>query len=267
MGSADELAYVQEDGVSGHPSYPNPQLVEALCEFHLRFPANDPWKPSKPGAFFKAVQDSYPEIEPVTQQGVQLVIGPDNVPQQQLLPPRITFRLKHAEQPLLLQLSEQIFTINALRPYPGWAYVKAELGKVWPLVLEILKPDVVARIGMRYINRIIRRSAGEEPGFWLRACDFIPQALLKSGPGFQLRLQTRVNANGRVVLTIAHDDSDKKEMHGAMIFDIDRIIEGQASPIWNEIDVAVETLHEEIWQIFEVAKGPNLDALLRRQAQ
>ena len=244
------------------PSYPNPQLAEALCEFHLRFPATDPWKPNKPGAFFKAVQ-SYPEIEPVTQQGVQLVIGPDNLAQQQLLPPRISFRLKHAERPLLLQLSEQTFTINVLRPYPGWDDVKAELSNVWPLVLEILKPDAVTRIGMRYINRIIRRGAAEKPGYWLRACDFIPPALLKSGPGFRLRLQARVDTEGRVVLTIAHDQSDTTEIHGAMIFDIDRITERRMKPVWNEMDVAVEMLHEEIWEIFEAAKGPKLDALLR----
>ena len=253
--------------MSDHPSYPNPQLVEALCEFHLRFPAADPWKPNKPGAFFKAVQDSYPEIEPITQQGVQLVIGPDTPPQQQLLPPRITFRLKHAEQPLLLQLSEQTFTINALRPYPGWEHVKAELRNVWPLVLNILKPEAVTRLGMRYINRIARRADREKPGYWLKACDFIPPALLESGPGFQLRLQTRVDADGRVVLTIAHDQNDQKEMHGAMIFDIDRIVERPTKPAWTEVDIAVETLHEEIWKIFQAAKGPNLDALLRGQLQ
>ncbi len=253
--------------MSAHPSYPSPQLAEALCEFHLSFPASDPWKPNKPGAFFKAVQELYPEIEPVTQQGVQLVIGPDNLPQQQPLPPRISFRLKHAERPLLLQLSEQTFTINALRPYPGWEHVKAELGTVWPVVLEILKPEAVTRIGMRYINRIIRRTASEKPGYWLRACDFIPAALLKSRPGFQLRLQTRVEADGKIVLTIAHDQSDAKEIHGAMIFDIDRITERRMAPIWSEMDVAIETLHEEIWEIFEAAKGPKLEALLEGKLQ
>jgi len=253
--------------VSGHPSYPNPQLAEALCEFHLHFPASDPWKPSKPGAFFKAVQDSYPEIEPLTQQGVQLVIGPNSLPQQQLLPPRISFRLKHADRPLLLQLSEQMFTINALRPYPGWDHVKTELSNVWPLVLNILNPEAVTRVGMRYINRIIRRGAGEKPAYWLKACDFIPPALLKSGPGFQLRLQSRMNTNDRVVLTIAHDQSDTKEAHGAMILDIDRIREQRIAPVWTEIDVVVEALHEEIWGIFEASKGPNLDALLQGELQ
>jgi hypothetical protein len=96
----------EEETVPSHPSYPNPQLVEALCEIHFRHSAADPWKPSKPGGFFKAVQDTYPEIEPITQQGVQLVIGPDSSLQPQLLPPQISFRLKHRERPLLLQVSE-----------------------------------------------------------------------------------------------------------------------------------------------------------------
>lgn len=245
-----------------HPSYPNPQLVEALCEIHLRLSAADPWKPTKPGAFFKAVQDTYPEIEPITQQGVQLVIGSDSSPQPQLLPPRISFRLKHRERPLLLQVSEQMFTINALRPYPGWVSVKSELQQVWPLVLEIIRPEAITRIGIRYINRVVRRTSEEKPGYWLKLCEFIPSALLESGPGYQMRLQSNVGNNGRFVLTIAHDPSDTKEMHGAMLFDIDRITERAIEPTWSELDAIVETVHEEIWQMFESAKGAHLDELL-----
>jgi uncharacterized protein (TIGR04255 family) len=253
--------------VPAHPSYPNPQLVEALCEVHLRLSAADPWKPNKPGAFFKAVQETYPEIEPVTQQGIQLVIGSDGLPQQQLLPPRISFRLKHRERPMLLQLSEQIFTINALRPYPGWMNVKSELQQVWPLVLQIIKPEAITRIGMRYINRISRRTSEEKLGYWLRPCQFVPDALLQSGPGYQMRLQGSVGVNDRVVLTIAHDPNDPKEMHGAVLFDIDRITERVLDPAWSELDAVVEVLHEEIWQVFEAAKGNHLDKLLRGKLQ
>lgn len=165
--------------MAAHPSYPNPQLVEALCEIHLQLSHADPWKPTKPGAFFKVAQETYPEIEPVTQQGVQLVIGPDSLPQQQLLPPKMSFRLKHRERPLMLQLSEKIFTINALRPYLGWKHMKAELQQVWPWVMEIIKPDAVTRVGMRYINRIQRRLAAEKPGYWLKSCEFIPDVFFE----------------------------------------------------------------------------------------
>jgi uncharacterized protein (TIGR04255 family) len=248
--------------VPAHPTYPNPQLVEALCEFHLRLAATDPWKPNKPGAFFKAVQDSYPEIEPVTQQGVQLVIGPDNVPQQQLLPPRISFRLKHRERPILLQVSEQTFTINALRPYLGWDHIKAELKSVWPLVLDIIRPEAVTRLGMRYINRVTRRTGDESPGYWLQPCDYVPTSLLESGPGYQLRLQTRLSEHDRFILTIAHDETDKKELHGAMLFDIDRINQQEIATAWSEVDEFLEILHEDVWRIFDAAKGSKLDALL-----
>ena len=116
------------------------------------------WKPSKPGAFFKAVQDTFPEIEPITQQGVQLVIGPDSSPQPHASAPSDELSAEATrERPLLLQVSEQMFTINALRPYPGWEDLKAELQQVWPLVLEIIKPEAITRIGMRYINRIHRQ--------------------------------------------------------------------------------------------------------------
>ncbi|MEX0696451.1 MAG: TIGR04255 family protein [Dongiaceae bacterium] len=248
--------------MAAHPSYSNPQLVEAICDIHFKLSATDPWKPSKPGALFKAVQETYPEIEPITEQGVQLVFGPDSMPTQQLLPPRIRFKLRHRERPILLQISEQTFTINALKPYPGWEQVKGELAAVWPRILEIVKPEALTRIGMRYINRVLRRTADEPPSFWLQACDFIPTAVLRSGPGFLLRLESGSDTANRAMITLAHDRSDQKELHGALILDIDRITERQINPGWNDLDAAIETLHNEIWEIFRSARGPNLDALL-----
>jgi uncharacterized protein (TIGR04255 family) len=175
--------------------------------------------------------------------------------------------MKHRERPLLLQLSEQMFTINALRPYPGWAGVKSELQQVWPLVLEIIKPEAITRIGMRYINRVQRRTSTETPGYWLRECECIPAALLRSGAGYQMRLQSSLARDGKVILTVAHDPSDTKEMHGSMLLDIDRITELTLGPTWAQLDSVIETLHEEIWEIFDMAKGDNFERLLQGRLQ
>lgn len=35
-----------------HPTYPNPTIVEALCEIHFRFPEGTEWKPTLVGEFF-----------------------------------------------------------------------------------------------------------------------------------------------------------------------------------------------------------------------
>ena len=82
-----------------------------------------------------------------------------------------------------------------------------------------------------------------------------------------MRLQSSTGNNDRFVLTIAHDASDPKEIHGAMLFDIDRITERAIGPTWDDLDTVVEILHEQIWMMFEAAKGDHLDQLLHGTSQ
>jgi hypothetical protein len=71
----------------------------------------------------------------------------------------------------------------------------------------------------------------------------------------------------RVIVTLAHDRSDSFEAHGAMILDIDRIVEKVISPEWHALEAEMEKLHEAVWVVFEAARGPNLEALLQGKLQ
>jgi len=245
--------------LSSHPKYPNPQIAEALCEFHFTPSADHPWSPNKPGSLFMALQDRYPEIEPISQHGIEIVLGTDAVPMQQIVGPQMRFRLKHAKLPFLLQISDRTFSINSLPAYPGWDDLKAEAAVVWPKFLDIVKPEKITRIGMRYINRIQRRAEKEPPAYWFQPCDFLPTVLLKSEHGFVSRTESKLDAENKLLITLLHDRSGD---HGSVIFDLDRIVEKEIKPDWQTIDSTIETLHNDIWDIFAAAKGPNLEALL-----
>jgi uncharacterized protein (TIGR04255 family) len=253
--------------VGEHPSYPNPQIAEALCEFHYTLAPAAAWKPAAPGALFKEFQSDYPELEPITEQGVTLIIPPDGVPVQQLNPPRIRFQLKHGTKPFLLQISEQILSLNALPPYPGWSSFKDELALRWPKFLELVKPHTITRVGLRYINRIARRSAEEKPIYWLKRCDYIPSITLGSGPGFVARSESRLDGENRLLVTVAHDRSSvATAAHGSLLLDIDRIVEKQIGNEWKAIDATLQTLHDEAWEVFNAACGENLEKLLKGEA-
>ena len=56
---------------SEHPTYPNPTIQEAVCEIHFRLPDGVEWKPALLGELFKHIQPDFPELEPVTQIGIQ----------------------------------------------------------------------------------------------------------------------------------------------------------------------------------------------------
>jgi len=250
--------------VAEHPSYPNPQIAEALCEIHYSLAPPAAWKPTIPGVLFKELQSDYPELEPITGQGVMLIIGPDGVPVQQLSPPLIRFKLKHGTKPFLLQISERTLSLNVLPPYPGWPSFKDELSLRWPKFLEVVKPDTITRIGLRYINRIPRRAAEEKPSYWLKSCDYIPAVTLKSGSGFLARSESRLDGENRLLVMVAHDKgSAGAGAHGSLLLDIDRIVEKQIGTEWKGIDATIKTLHDGAWEVFSAACGENLVRLLQ----
>lgn len=41
---------------SGHPTYPNPTITEAVCDIHFRLSQEKEWRPSFPGELFKHIQ-------------------------------------------------------------------------------------------------------------------------------------------------------------------------------------------------------------------
>lgn len=255
---------LEELAVAEHPSYPNPQIAEALCEIHYSLAPTATWKPTVPGALFKELQYDYPELEPMTGQGVMLVIGPDGVPVQQLSPPQVRFKLKHGTKPFLLQISERTLSLNVLPPYPGWPGFRDELALRWPKFLELVKPDTITRIGLRYINRIPRRATEESPSYWLKSCDYIPAVTLKSGSGFLARSESRLDRENRLLVTVAHDKGrGGTDTHGFLLLDIDRIAEKQIGTEWNDVDATIKTLHDGAWEVFSAACGENLERLLQ----
>jgi uncharacterized protein (TIGR04255 family) len=249
-----------------HPSYPNPTIAEALCEIHFQLPEGASWKPSLPGELFKQIQKDYPEMEPVLEVGLHFELGPQTIGQS-LLAPRQRIRYKHAARPLLLQLGENIFTVNVLPKYPGWHMMREDVLHAWSQARAVLKPAHITRIGLRYINRIERNKPIETPGEWLRAGDFIPAGVLKSKGSFLSRVESHMNENNRLVVTVAEIQTEDATATRPIVFDIDRILENHLSLDDHIFLREIDVLHEDVWQVFDSAKTAQLAKLLKGGAR
>jgi uncharacterized protein (TIGR04255 family) len=242
-----------------HPNYPHPTIVEALCELHFSRPGG--WEAKLPGELFKAIQVEYPVMEPGFQVGVQLQVGAAGI-EQRLLPPAQRILFRHAERAVILQISENIFTVNVLAPYPGWSSMRADVLHAWRRTLEVLGEVSVPRIGLRYINRINRTSDEELPGDWLKPNDYTAPIVLQSKPGFLSRSEARLDEANQLLATVAYQEPAEGSPHGALVFDIDRITTGVTSSAPDEIGSKIDRLHEEIWSVFSAARGERLERLL-----
>lgn len=247
-------------GPTAHPSYPNPVIAEALCEIHFRPSPEHPWRPSLPGEFFRAIEAEFSTMEPVTDIGVELAFGQEGL-RQTVQSRRQRMRFKHSEKPLVLQLTENVFTVNLLPRYPGWEAMRRSVLEYWERARPLLRPMEITRVGLRYINRIERRSAQERPGIWLEASDHIPPAVLRSEAGFLSRVQVRPDPRSRLIVTLGDESTDRGG--GAIILDIDRIIERRVEPDDASLGRVMDQLHEDVWRAFESAKGNGLERLLQ----
>ncbi len=245
-----------------HPSYPNPIIAEAVCEVQFELSEDNPWKASLFGEFYKNVQGEYPEMEPLQGVGVQLEVGPQGLGQR-LMPPRQRMRFKHAESPLLLQLDETSFIVNVLAPYPGWNTVVRHIVDAWGHAVQVLAPSAITRVGLRYINLIERNSSKDRPGDWIRPNDYVAAGVLNSEPTFLSRAEVSSSEHDTTIVTLGFQPPESSDGYGAIIFDIDRVVQRYLAANKNDLARELHRLHEDVWQVFASAKSEKLEALLQ----
>jgi uncharacterized protein (TIGR04255 family) len=245
-----------------HPSYRNPTIAEALCEVHFELREGAEWKPSLPGELFKKIQEDYPEMEPIQEFGVQWVAEPSGLAQR-FLPARPRFRYRHKVKPVLLQLAEKTITLNVLPRYPGWDVMVDGIADMWRRTSELLAPRTVSRIGLRFINRVPKESEDQRPCAWFKTTDYIAPAVLSSGAGLLSRVEARLNAENRIIVTLGDQAALPPGASGAFILDIDRIVEKDLSVDVEDIIAEAARLHEDVWEIFDSAKTEKLEHLLQ----
>ncbi len=137
----------------------------------------------------------------------------------------------------------------------------------WKQLKEVLKPELISRLGLRYINRIEKETNQDRLGNWLVATEYIPAAILSSAPGFLLRIETHLDSENMLIITIGDTKTETENAYGAMIFDIDRIVEREIIAGQEMLEGEMDRLHGDIWSVFSSAKGARLDAFLNRRQQ
>lgn len=64
------------------------------------------------------------------------------------------FRLQSTDERYVVQFAPANVIFSRLEPYEGWQAFQKEAMKVWRIFLELAEPTEIARLGVRFINRI-----------------------------------------------------------------------------------------------------------------
>jgi uncharacterized protein (TIGR04255 family) len=208
-----------------HPTYPNPIIIEALCEINFGLAHERGWDPTCAGELFKRIQDEFPRMEP---------------------------------WPLVLQLGANVLTINVLSKYPGWDVVRQDILNAWQHLCEVCEPAVIRRLDLRYINQVPKRSPDERAQEWFKPTDYLPAAALRSPGPFLAKVECQVGPSGRASVTLAEVELTRPEPAKAIVLDIERIEQKDMSVQRESLRAELERLHDDVWKIFAPTRTDRL---------
>jgi uncharacterized protein (TIGR04255 family) len=198
---------------------------------------------------------------------LQIFVGPPGavVPSVQANPPAAVggFRLGNTNNNEFVQLTGSNFLYQLIGgAYPGWPALKDKLLANWRKAQELVGPEKLIKIGLRYVNRIAKEPNHKHLRDWLQTSDELPTSLIASEGHFFARIESSPAAGHLKLVTVGHQDPNPDVPNGAIVLDIDRVCqEGEIS--MTSVSEKLEMLHQDIWNAFDSAKTELLHARLK----
>lgn len=150
----------------------------------------------------------------------------------------------------VLQIQLEGFSFSHLAPYERWERFRDEAQEWWNQYAAVAEPQLVRRVGVRYINRLeVGGTVIDDLTPFVNVHPVTPWQLTSPPSGFSLQLRVPLDRGANILLNEATVRNPKtREM--AILVDLDAFTETEMSPsddVWN----VVEGLHVEIEKAFE----------------
>jgi uncharacterized protein (TIGR04255 family) len=132
--------------------YPNAPITEALID--LRVSYDHGISLDKLKAFGDKINAQYPHSAPrdLLQGQITLVKGAE--PQTRSSHTTTGYIFHSADRRQAVQARLDGFTFSRFSPYQDWQHLVMEARRLWALFVEALRPTMVIRVAVRYINQI-----------------------------------------------------------------------------------------------------------------
>lgn len=231
--------------------FPNPTIIEALCELHFTSSDNaspESWDGKWFGRLLTELGAKY-DMEPKVGEKIQIQSssGQTKVSRQSVPMEHMIYRSKDGSH--LFQLTPWKLTINEIK-YERWDNFFDHIRHGWNCLSTIINSVGFVRIGMRYINKIPRKSEEETVGSWISDNQLIPKKILDQKKNFFYRSELEEKTDTKLILTIAEDISSKPSP-SSLIFDIDVVAIKKFKPSWDSLSIEINDIHDEIRKVFD----------------
>jgi len=154
----------------------NAPITEAIIDFRVKARAG--FRPEEFADLRTRLAERFPNVD--ERRGLQATF---EVIQGQGQPPVVQdlglhgYFFKTSDGKTVAQFRVDGFTFNRLHPYTSWEELFPQAMELWRLYSSISKPDVITRLAIRYINRIVLPPGAVAFETYLRAAPVIPPEL------------------------------------------------------------------------------------------
>lgn len=226
--------------------FPRAPIAEALLDIQVAFPS--PVDPTRLLSFHDSVRERYPKREGRVKWRAQVLVGPEVV-EQAVARGSEGFMFRSADDRRIVQVRQDGYTFNWLKPYESWEALRDEARTYWERYRDFFRPHGVTRLELRYINRLELPLPFNDFREFVATAPDIAQALPQGLSGLFMRLeiphpQRELLAIVTETLQPAIDDGRRLPF----IFDIDIVREGAidpgASAIWDTFEAMREYKNE-----------------------
>ncbi len=229
--------------------YNNPPIIEALCEF--QFDEDVPWDLTLIGLIYDKLKDDFPKKQ---QLQLDLALAAATQANQQIGPmPMIPLvRFLDKDEKKLVQIGQNLLTVNQLKPYESWEEFSPFIGKGIEAYHEIARPKGFRHIGMRYINRIEVRRSNIDLENLFRFRPLIPSDLPQDIEAFLIGVNLAYeNAKDTLRIQIGTVNPDAPDMI-VVILEISYIFAKPEEIALKDVAKALETAHKHVENAFEI---------------
>lgn len=157
------------------------------------------------------------------------------------------------EKHRMIQLAENLLVVNQLQPYPHFEEWESEVQGALQIYTELTRPTKIARLGVRYINRVVIPAPGVRMEDCFTIYPNLPSGLGDRHGSFLVRVEVPLFEQDRTVLitfgTAPPEDPKREEQ--AFMLDLYDIL--QLDKPLDEVDLEreIERGHDNIVVAFE----------------
>lgn len=226
------------------PHYNRAPITEAIIDLQVRTPPHVTAEVLR-----EAVNPAlFPKSEKLYQAQMEL-----NFPASHAQASQRFLGLYHASEDgkRVVQARTDGFTFSRLPPYDSWEQVRGEAREAWSLYRNVVRPEAVHRIALRYINRFDIPLPLKDFKDYFRTVPEVSSALPQGLSGYFMQLQIPyVDLRAMLVLTQAVVPPPRTGIV-SIVLDIDVACANNALTDDNEIWQLLDRLRDEKNKVFE----------------